>query len=311
MVPAFGRLTLVRAEASIADENGALIPAKIDECQLPVMFRVTQTADLSRWGGEADDKAWQAFIGDVRRKVGSAIRSSVGHAQVPVEAQETVSSGGSAPFVALLPITYRAGDAEMEILAEDLTEDITRELAQNSFFKVIGGGTMATWRGKSIDHKRLGHEFEISYLIEGKLQRSGENVRLTVQLIDSATGGMLRSDRHVRSLAEIEAAPEEFSVAIASELGEHITQIEGKRAIEKQGPLSGWDHFMRAVALMERLEPESITSTIAEVRKAVAAAPDLGLAHALAVRSLMLPAMRHVPPMSTGARRPAPLVRPA
>src|SRR6516164_3757422 len=49
----------VRAEASIADENGTLVPATIEICQLPVMFRLTQTADLSHWRGEIGDAAWQ------------------------------------------------------------------------------------------------------------------------------------------------------------------------------------------------------------------------------------------------------------
>src|SRR6516165_7388770 len=60
----------VRAEATIAERNKTLMPVTIEPCDRPVMFELTQTADLAHWKGEAGDKAWLAFLGDVRRRVG-------------------------------------------------------------------------------------------------------------------------------------------------------------------------------------------------------------------------------------------------
>lgn len=57
----------VRAEATIADRNKTLMPAMIEPCDRPVMFELTQTAELSHWKGDAKDPAWQAFIADLRR----------------------------------------------------------------------------------------------------------------------------------------------------------------------------------------------------------------------------------------------------
>jgi TolB-like protein len=61
----------VRAEASIGQEHKHLAPVKIEACDLPVMFRLVQTAELSHWKGEAKDPAWLAFLSDVRRLVES------------------------------------------------------------------------------------------------------------------------------------------------------------------------------------------------------------------------------------------------
>jgi adenylate cyclase len=119
------------------------------------------------------------------------------------------------------------------------------------------------------------------YLVEGKLQRTGETVRLSLQVIEAATGGMLCTLRIVRSSAELATAPEEVAVAIACELGEQITQAETVRAMTSQGPLSGWDHVLRALALNEHLGPQGEHSAYEEAGQAVAVAPDLGLAHAL------------------------------
>jgi hypothetical protein len=60
----------VRSEAAIADGNKALVPVTIAPCDRPVMFELTQTADLSHWRGQAVDKAWLAFFDYVRRMVG-------------------------------------------------------------------------------------------------------------------------------------------------------------------------------------------------------------------------------------------------
>ncbi|MGB6450832.1 MAG: toll/interleukin-1 receptor domain-containing protein, partial [Steroidobacteraceae bacterium] len=59
----------VRAEATVADRNKTLVPAMIEPCNRPIMFELTQTADLSRWDGSPADQAWRAFVADVKRFV--------------------------------------------------------------------------------------------------------------------------------------------------------------------------------------------------------------------------------------------------
>jgi hypothetical protein len=59
----------VRAEATLGDRNGRLVPAMIEPCERPVMFELTQTAELGHWKGEADDPAWLDFLSDVWRFV--------------------------------------------------------------------------------------------------------------------------------------------------------------------------------------------------------------------------------------------------
>ncbi|MEO0981320.1 MAG: AAA family ATPase [Pseudomonadota bacterium] len=59
----------VRAEATLADRQKTLVPAMIEDCVRPVMFELTQTADLIGWGGDRSDQRWQAFAGDVTRFV--------------------------------------------------------------------------------------------------------------------------------------------------------------------------------------------------------------------------------------------------
>jgi TolB-like protein len=272
----------VRAEATIAHRAKTLVPATIEPCDKPVMFELTQTADLSHWRGEADDPAWQAFLGDVRRMVGPAAKSGSPANSTPALASAERDEPSK---VAVLPVAHR-GDDDMDWIAEDLTEDITRELARNRFFEVIAAGTMKEWRGKAADYREMGRELEARYLIESKLQGAGENVRLTVQLIDAGTAKMVWSHRFVRKAADIANEPDEFPLSVAADLGERIAQFESNRAMTKAGPYSAWEHALRAMALAVRQSSDSMRRAAAEARSAIAAAPDLGFAHAVLATAL-------------------------
>jgi len=263
----------VRAEATIAHRAKTLIPATIEPCDKPVMFELTQTADLSHWRGEAGDPAWQAFLGDVRRMVGTEARDPEAK-----PAPAPAPAGGDIPIVAVLPIASRGDD--LEFLAEDLTDEITRELSRSHYFKVTAAGIMAVWRGKQVDYRVLGREVGARYLAEGKLQRAGENIRLTMQLIETSTGSVPWSKRFIRKADEVEETPEEFAAAVVAELGEHAVQVEINRAMKKSGPYTGLEHVLRAMAFISVPGLETNRKAVSESRQAVAIAPDLALAHA-------------------------------
>jgi len=269
----------VRAEATIGERNRTLVPAKIEPCDLPVMFELTQTADLSGWQGDAGDRAWLAFLSDARRMVGVEVVETV-----PTAATSTAGAG--IPIVAVLPITHRGGGEEMDFLAEDLSEEIARELSHDSFFEVTAVGAMAVEPGKQVDYRKLGREIGASYFVQAKLQLGGDTVRLTAQIIDAAASKMLWTKKFTVKADEITDTPEEFAATIASELGEQILQVESARAIAKPGPYSAWENIVRGVAYQARLGSDSGQRVIEEGRQAVAAAPDLALAHTMLANGL-------------------------
>jgi TolB-like protein/Tfp pilus assembly protein PilF len=267
----------VRAEATIAHRAKTLVPASIEPCDKPVMFELTQTADLAHWRGEADDPAWLAFLGDVRRMVGCDASEVAKAAPAPVPAPS--SNGPGIPQAGVLPFTFRGEDNELAFLAEDLTEDVTRALAENDYFKVIAAGTMAALRGGVIDYRAIGKQFGVRYLAEGKLLRSGDAIRLTMQLIDADAANSVWSHRFAVSAEEMANNPEDFSRIVASDLTEHLIKAETKRAMTKLGPHSAWEHLLRAKALTYH-GTDGTRRGVEEARRAVAAAPDFGLAHA-------------------------------
>jgi TolB-like protein len=278
----------VRAEATLAERNRTLTPARIEACDLPVMFELTQTAELSHWKGQADDKPWLVYLDDLRRKIGGGPEAEAARV-VESPGTRAASSRTGPAVVAMLPLAHRAGDEEMEFFAESLTEEITRELGQNSLVEVVPAGTMAAWRSGAVDYRRIGRELGVNYLIEGKLQRASEDVRLTAQLVDASTGRMVKSIRLSRELSDIETTPEQFPLEAAAQLGETVVQIEMDRAMNKPGPYLGWEHVLRASAYLYRTSSDGTRMAIDEARRAVTSSPDLGLAHALLAATLSVP----------------------
>jgi TolB-like protein len=271
----------VRAEASIADENGTLVPAKIEACDLSVMFRLTQTADLSHWQGEAHDPAWQSFLGDVRRMVGNEFLEVTAK---PISAPITTDSG--IPIVAVLPITCRRGNEELEFFAEDLTEAITAELSHDSYCDVTVATVTTSMCGGTLNYREQRRELGARYLFVGKVRSAADTIQLNMQMIATAAGKVVWSKRFVGKAEWTEASLEKIAITVASELSEQLLTAEVNRATTKPGPHSGWDHFLRAVAVLARQSTDSIQKAIDECRHAVAAAPDFGLAHALLVSAL-------------------------
>lgn len=76
----------VRAEATLADRNKTLVPCMVEPCERPMMFELTQTADLSAWLGAPDDPAWLAFVADVRVKLGGEGKSADARRADPAKA---------------------------------------------------------------------------------------------------------------------------------------------------------------------------------------------------------------------------------
>jgi TolB-like protein len=233
----------VRAEASIADENGTLVPAKIEACQLPVMFRLTQTADLSHWRGEAGNPAWQVFLRDVWRMTGA--KAAEGNSE-PQTTLDQVARG-QRPMLAILPFACRSEHPEDEEFAEDLIEELILALTFSPWMEVVAASRAATYTGTR-DLRKIGRELCAFYLLEGKLRRVGTSLRITVQMVAAEEGKVLWSQKYDRYCAELEDAQEALVTELAIQIGSQVERSEEEFALRKSENITPWEHFLRAVS---------------------------------------------------------------
>ena len=99
------------------------------------------------------------------------------------------------PVIAVLPFDNFDGDEATGQLADGITEDIITDLARYRDLEVIARNSTNIYKGSPIDIRRVGRELGVRYVLEGSVQRSASNIRLTAQLIDAQTGSHVWAGR--------------------------------------------------------------------------------------------------------------------
>ena len=253
----------VRAEATIADRCKTLVPVTIEPCERPIMFELTQTAELSHWTGDAKDKAWQGFLNDVRRFVGKE-RAVL----APMPSLATVaakSAPASETLLAVLPFDNLSSDAEMAYFSDGVSDDILGRIMRGSKLQVIGRTSSFQFRGA--DKSKAAAALGASHVLDGSIRRAGIRVRITAQLTEAASQTMLWSDKYDRELEDIFAVQDEISRAIADAL--NAAFFPAKK--EKVDPLA-YDLYLRGKEV--DVNPGVIQGNIELLEAAVRLEPD-------------------------------------
>src|SRR5450631_300309 len=90
--------------------------------------------------------------------------------------------------IVVLPFANIGGGPEQEHFVDGVTESLTTDLSRIQGAFVIARNTAFTYKGKPVDVKKLGHELNVRYVLEGSVQRGGNRLRVNVQLVDAETG---------------------------------------------------------------------------------------------------------------------------
>ena len=270
----------VRAEATLADRNKTLVPCMIEPCDRPIMFELTQTAELAHWQGDAHDQAWTAFLHDVRRFVTKAALPEA-EAQAPILAPPTVEEtlrpgqSGSAPSLAVLPFINRSLSHEDGVFAEGMVEDVISALSQGSNVRVLGATATANMNRAAItDLAAVGSQLGVRYLLEGNVRRVGATIRVTTQLLEAATSEVLWAGRFDRPLSELAELQEDLVTEVAGSLETQVYSLEMERALKKPGDITAWEAVARCRSAYRKFDANSMQTGIELAKRAVAIAPD-------------------------------------
>jgi adenylate cyclase len=157
-----------------------------------------------------------------------------GLARLPIAAGAAPSSK---PSIAVLPFTSMSGDVEQQYFGDGITEDIITELARFRSLHVLARNTSFRYRGQDVDVQRVGRELGVQYIVEGSVRRLGERIRITAQLIDTATGHHVWADRFDRNQEELFAVQDQVVKTIAATLVGRMQAAATERA-QRKAPAS-------------------------------------------------------------------------
>jgi TolB-like protein len=130
----------------------------------------------------------------------------------------------------VLPFTNIGGDPEQEYFVDGVTESLTRDLSRIAGSFVIARNTAFTFKGKAHDVKQVGRELNVHYVLEGSVQRSGNRLRISVQLIDAKMGTHLWAERFDKAIAGLFDVQDEIVSRLANTLGAQLTEEEARRS---------------------------------------------------------------------------------
>jgi len=191
--------------------------------------------------------------------------------------------------VAVLPFVNMSGDAKNEYFSDGITEEILDALAQVPNLKVAARTSAFAFKGKAEDLRKVGQVLDVATVLEGSVQKSGDEVRITAQLIDTRSGYHLWSEKYDRKLTSIFAVEDEISKAIADKLKVQMAGGSGSTLVaQKTVDPRAHDFYLRGLTL---LAARSVAEAVEAFKQAVAIDPDYAQAWAaLAEAQALLPA---------------------
>ena len=130
------------------------------------------------------------------------------------------------PSIAVLPFVNMSEDPKQEFFSDGITEDIITALSKIPKLFVIARNSTYTYKGKPVKVKQVGEELGVRYVLEGSVQRSGDRVRITAQLVDALIGHHLWSERYDRDLKDIFALQDEITMKILMAIQVKLTEGE-------------------------------------------------------------------------------------
>src|SRR5215204_3016226 len=246
---------------SIADPGGICVSGATHEAvrkALPLSFE-----DLGLQAVKNIDEPIRAYAIRLERRV--VVPDALVAQQAPAPPDR--------PSIAVVP--FATTTAEDEYLGDGISDDVIKALCKKRWLFVIARNSAFSFKGRPVEIGQIARQLGVAYLLTGSLRRSGERVRISVQLIEGETGASLWAERYDRDLVDILALQDEIAEAVAGAIEPELLKKEGQRAASKplQNP-TAWDLVRRAMWEFFKVRPESHRVARDLILKAIAAAPE-------------------------------------
>jgi adenylate cyclase len=186
------------------------------------------------------------------------------------------------PSLAVLPFQNLSGDPEQEYFADGMVEEITTAISRLPWLFVIARNSSFTFKGKAVDVKQVARELGVRYVLEGSVRKGGNRVRITGQLIDTATGAHIWAERFDGMLDDIFELQDQVASSVVGAIEPRLRQSEIERASRKPtGSLAAYDLYLRALAESHKFTAEGMRQAVALLQRTLAIDPSYAPASAL------------------------------
>jgi TolB-like protein len=187
------------------------------------------------------------------------------------------------PSIAVLPFQNMSDEPGQDYFADGIVEDIITALCHIRWLFVIARNSSFTYKGRAVDVQQVGRELGVRYVLEGSVRKAGQRVRITAQLIDTATGAHLWADHFDGSIENIFDLQDRMTECVVGAISRQLEQAEIERAKQKPtNSLDAYDYFLRGLASAHRMTRESTSEALKLFSKAIELDADFATAYGAA-----------------------------
>src|SRR5215831_1014609 len=190
-----------------------------------------------------------------------------------------VSRLKSAPLqiasLAVLPFENLSGDSEQAYFADGMTDALITEIARAGTMRVISRTTMSRYKGTRLDTRQIGRELNVDALVEGTVLHSGDQVRITAQLIQVSTDNHLWAQSYEREATQILRLQQDVATDIARRVGSVVKPVEPLRTVNPEA----YGEYLKGRFYFYQYTPDGWQQAIEHYRRATQADPSFAPAH--------------------------------
>jgi adenylate cyclase len=179
------------------------------------------------------------------------------------------------PSIAVLPFVNMSRDPEQEFFSDGITQEIITALSKVPNLFVISHNSTFTYKGKPVKVKQVSQELGVRCVLEGSVQKSGDRVRITAQLIDTLSGHHLWAERYDRDLKDIFALQDEITMKVITALQVELTAGEMVGMIAKGTKnIDAFIKYLQAYELIDSASKEGNAHARKILEEAIALDPE-------------------------------------
>ena len=289
--PAAARLTVfvlvlgIPVVATLAWYHGHRARGRISGLELPILTALLVIAGSVLW----------LVSREGHERPGAQFATTVGTSTAPIQ------SVFSPPphSIAVLPFTNLSGDPKEEYFSDGVSEELINALSQINALQVAARTSSFSFRGKSVDIRTIARTLGVAAILEGSIRRSGNEVRITAQLINAVNGFHMWSKEYDRNLTNILALQSDIATTVAAQLRARLLGDESAK-IEAGGTHNpqAYDAYLRGLQRYDAsdIDDEGIRVALAWYDRAIYL--DSNYAAAYAQRARALSALARVAPQT-------------
>ena len=183
--------------------------------------------------------------------------------------------------IAVLPFENRSEDKANAYFAEGVQDEILTRLSKIADLKVTSRTSTQHYKSVPENLAEIAKQLGVAHILEGSVQKSGDAVRVNVQLIKAANDSQVWAETFDRKLTDIFSVESDVAKAIADQLRAHITrQEEQVIAAKPTKNIEAYDAYLRGRYFWNKRTSDGIKHAIEHFQQSIARDPDFALGHA-------------------------------